>query len=121
MGVSILATTQRFREYTRAPCEAPVRLQFNSFEDYEEARLANISLGGMFVAYRDPKPVGCLLRFELHLDEAAAPILGLGEVVWIRVRGQGPNRPAGMGIEFRAVKDEDFEGSGGASSGGSGC
>jgi hypothetical protein len=53
----------------------------------------------MFVQGENPRPVGTLVRFELRLEEGE-PIKGVGEVVWIRPRSQGPEAPSGMGIQF---------------------
>lgn len=61
--------------------------------------MANLSIGGMFVQGRNPRPVGTLLRFELQLGEGE-PIRGVGEVVWIRAHSLGPEVPSGMGVQF---------------------
>lgn len=62
----------------------------------------------MFVQGKTPRPVGTLLRFELMLADGE-PIKGVGEVVWIRPRSQGPEAPSGMGIQFGHVDDSDRE------------
>lgn len=78
---------------------AAVRLQFDTQEPPQEGRTANLSTGGMFVQSKNPRPVGTLLRFELMLGDGE-PIKGVGEIVWIRPRPQGPEAPSGMGVQF---------------------
>jgi len=85
---------------------APVRLQFDALEEPQDGYTANISTGGMFIPGKNPRPVGTLLRFELRLDEEE-PIKGVGEVVWIRPRSQGPEAPSGMGIQFGHVDESN--------------
>ncbi len=85
---------------------APVRLQFDALEEPQDGYTANISTGGMFIPGKNPRPVGTLLRFELRLDEEE-PIKGVGEVVWIRPRSQGPEAPSGMGIQFGHIDESN--------------
>jgi len=85
---------------------APVRLQFDTQEVPQEGHTANLSTGGMFVPGKNPRPVGTLLRFELMLDEGE-PIKGVGEIVWIRPRSQGPEAPSGMGVQFGHVEESN--------------
>ena len=98
-----------FREHTRAPLVAAVRLQLDSFAEPEEGFTANVSAGGMFVQLRDPKPVGTRLRFWLTLPDQEQPASGYGEVVWIRVRRPAQGGSSGVGIEFRYLSDQDRE------------
>lgn len=95
-----------FREKTRAPLRVPVRLQFDSFGSMREGFTANVSRSGMFVSCSDTKPVGTMLRFELELYTDKPPVTGLAEVVWLRLKQKDPDRPPGMGIQFRFL---DFE------------
>lgn len=92
-----------FRENTRAPLSAPVKLQFDTFSKPERGYTANVSLGGMFVSSRRPRPVGARLRFELRLQGFNKPAVGFAEVVWIRLKSSGDGQPTGMGLEFRYV------------------
>lgn len=76
-----------------------MRLQFDTLEEPEDGVTANLSIGGMFVQGRNPRPVGTLVRFELQLSEGE-PIRGVGEVVWLRAHSLGPEVPSGMGVQF---------------------
>lgn len=97
-----------FREHTRAPLEVPVRLKFDSFGQMRPGFGANVSRGGMFVSCAEPHPVGTLLRFELELSPSSAPVAGLGEVVWIRLKQRNLKHPPGMGIQFRHLDVESL-------------
>lgn len=97
----------RFREHTRAPLTVPVRLQLDTFADPEDGFTANVSVGGMFVALEEPKAVGTRMRFWLELGDGGEPVSGFGEVVWVRSGQTHGGAPAGMGIEFRYLEDQD--------------
>lgn len=92
---------EAFEEGTRAPLEVPVKLLFDSFGEMKSGYSANVSRGGMFVAGSEVRPVGTLIKFELKLSLSSAPVRGLGEVVWIRLKQRHLGQPPGMGIQFR--------------------
>ena len=92
-----------FRENTRAPLAAPVKLQFDNFSNPERGYSANISAGGMFVRSLDPRPVGTRLRFEVRLKGFAKPAVGFAEVVWIRLKSSRQDDYTGMGLDFRYI------------------
>lgn len=92
-----------FRENTRAPLAAPIKLQFDTFSKPERGYSANISAGGMFVRSRNPRPVGTRLRFEIRLQGFAKPAVGFAEVVWIRLKSNTKDEYTGMGLEFRYI------------------
>ena len=56
---------------------------------------------GIFVRSDEPRPVGSLVQFEFDLE--GRPVQGLGDIVWVRTRSLGVDKPAGMGIQFRYV------------------
>lgn len=95
-----------FEEGTRAPLRASVKLKFDSFGSMQSGFTANVSEGGMFVADMEVRPVGTLVKFELSLDVSSAPVAGLGEVVWIRLKQRNLGQPPGMGIQFRYLDVE---------------
>ncbi len=99
---------REFRGSERSALSGPVRLRFGSEEELA-GEATDISLGGIFVASSRPQPVGTILRFAIDLPAAEAPISGFGEVVWIRVRDEARDRPAGMGIQFRYLDGEGEE------------
>ncbi|MDX1503246.1 MAG: PilZ domain-containing protein [Thermoanaerobaculia bacterium] len=94
------------RRAPRAQLELEVRLEFDTGKKLGPAITADVSASGMYVQTLDPPPVGALVRFELDLPRRREPIRGHGEVAWIRVRPEGPDRPPGVGIRFRALDPE---------------
>lgn len=95
------AGMEPFRERTRAPLRVPVRLKFDSFGEMQNGYTANVSRGGMFISASETRPVGTLLKFELLLSATSRPVMGLGEVVWIRLKQRDLTQPPGMGVQFR--------------------
>lgn len=84
----------------RVPVKADLRIQFEDrAAGFVDARAANISLTGMFVRTRRPRPAGTRLRFELKLSDGSL-VTGVGEVVWTRLKEESEARPAGMGVLF---------------------
>jgi hypothetical protein len=55
----------------------------------------------MFLASRNPKPIGTQLQFEMRLADDSPLIAGVGEVRWISEYDKDqPAAPHGMGIRF---------------------
>ena len=83
---------------TRVPLHVVVR-----FEDdqtgFVDADAANISLTGVYVRTRQPRPAGTRLHLELKLSKDFL-IRAVGEVVWSRPMDESEERPAGMGVLF---------------------
>lgn len=88
----------------RTPVQLEMKLRFGDHREFA-LRTVDLSVGGAFVASRPPQPVGTLVRFELPLPPFKKPITGFGEVLWIRVRDDGRDKPAGMGIQFRYLDE----------------
>jgi len=96
------------RTQPRTLLEFPVRVEFATSREALESITGDLSRGGMFVSDENPKPIGTMVRFEVASD-GGQPVRGLGEVAWIRVRWEGHDRPAGMGIQFRSLGKEALE------------
>lgn len=97
-----------FREHSRAPVRAKVEVRFDERPEKTVGFAANISEGGLFVETPETRPVGTLLRFSLELT-GSETVTGFAEVVWIRVRPEGPKKPAGCGIQFRFLEADGRE------------
>jgi uncharacterized protein (TIGR02266 family) len=81
-----------------------VRLRYPDLETFVEKYAPNVTRGGIFLASRDPRPVGELLRFEVSLREGGAVLWGTGRVTWVKEFNPAePHRPYGMGVQFVAV------------------
>ena len=97
-----IAVSGRFppRIFRRVPFEAELRLRWEPDGGEVSARIANISLGGMFVVSGEPRPAGTTLELSFKLPEQPAPVRGRGRVAWVRERDEGLERPPGMGVRF---------------------
>lgn len=73
---------------------------FNQFGDYLVENSANISESGIFIKSEKPKPPGSVFMFATWLGEEFRLVHGVGEVVWVRKKPEGPERPAGMGVRY---------------------
>ncbi len=91
----------RFRESTRAPHQTQVRVRFERDGQPAVGATANLSMEGMFIQSDEPKPVGTLIQFEFEIEDQT--VQGLGDVVWIRTRALGSDKPPGMGLQFRYI------------------
>jgi len=64
----------------------------------------NVTRGGIFLASRNPFPVGTMLGFEVSLLQGPPLLAGTGKVAWVReFNPQEPQRAHGMGVQFLAV------------------
>ncbi|MGB3564646.1 MAG: PilZ domain-containing protein [Thermoanaerobaculia bacterium] len=97
------------RRDTRVPLVAPVKIEYTVDKTTRSTYTTNVSLDGLFILVSNPKPVGTKLGFELQIQRERQPIKGFGEVRWIRVRGEGPGRPAGMGVLIQMMIGEEGE------------
>lgn len=86
--------------------EAQFQLRFERFSLFVEEFASRISLGGMFLKSREPRPVSTVISFDIKLADGFRLIQGTGEVVWMRPDGHGPDYPAGMGVRFHSLDDK---------------
>jgi len=87
----------------RIDIQRKVSLKFKEFRGFITEFSENISTGGMFIRTTRPQPPGSIFDFELTLGEDYTLIHGLGEVVWVREKDEGFDRPAGMGVRFLSL------------------
>jgi uncharacterized protein (TIGR02266 family) len=81
-----------------------VRLRYPDLDTFVEKFAPNVTRGGIFLASRDPRPVGHVLRFEVLLRQGAPVLSGKGRVTWVKEFNAGePHRPYGMGVQFLEV------------------
>jgi uncharacterized protein (TIGR02266 family) len=66
----------------------------------------NLSEGGVFIATREPLPMGSQLTMMIGLPDGGAPIAVRGEVRWTR-EPTSEGAPLGMGIRFVDLSFED--------------
>lgn len=75
-----------------------INKEFDSFDQFIEEYITNISQSGVFIKTKTPLPVGTSvdLRFTVIMDDIET-IEGIGEVVRVQ------DDPAGMGVVFREL------------------
>ena len=89
------------RDNERVPTFLRVRLKFADIDTFIEKYSTNVSLGGIFIQSRSPKPQGTNLRFELALESGEPIIRGEGQVTWVKeFDANTPGQPFGMGVRF---------------------
>jgi uncharacterized protein (TIGR02266 family) len=91
--------TRRVHSRFSVELDVTVSSEHNFYAGFVE----NMSVGGVFIATHQLKPVGDRVEFNVHLPGLPQPIRGQGEVRWIRVFSEESNVPPGMGIKFDAL------------------
>lgn len=86
-----------------------VRLRYPDQETFVEKFAPNVTRGGIFLASREPRPVGTVLRFEVSLRDGAAMLTGRGRVTWVKnFIPSEPHRPYGMGVQFISLDPDSL-------------
>jgi uncharacterized protein (TIGR02266 family) len=93
---SLETATRRKHSRFRVDLDVTVTSEHNFYAGFVE----NMSVGGIFIATHQLKPVGERLEFSVNLPGVDEPIRGMGEVRWVRVYSESSNVPPGMGIKF---------------------
>jgi uncharacterized protein (TIGR02266 family) len=80
----------------RQEARVTINKEFDSFDQFIQEYVTNISRSGVFIKTKQPLPVGTIvnLRFSVIMDDVES-IEGEGEVVRVETD------PAGMGVVFR--------------------
>jgi uncharacterized protein (TIGR02266 family) len=78
-----------------------VRLRYAAFETFIDKFAPNVTRGGVFLASREPRPVGEVFQFEVLLAGGEVALAGEGKVTWVRAFDPAaPQKPHGMGVQF---------------------
>ena len=82
----------------RQEARVTINKEFDSFDQFIQEYVTNISRSGVFIKTSAPLPIGTIvnLRFSVIMDEVES-IEGEGEVVRVETD------PAGMGVVFRKL------------------
>src|SRR5689334_19059671 len=83
-----------------------IKLKYPDVETFIQKYAVNISRGGIFIATKQPKPVGTVVRFEFLLANAeqTSLIRGEGQVQWTREYDPAtPTKAHGMGVKFNRL------------------
>jgi uncharacterized protein (TIGR02266 family) len=92
------------RNYSRYAVDLDVGL--GSDHNFYAGFAENLSAGGIFVATHLLKPVGSSIELSIHLPDRDKPIIGKGEVRWVREYNERSDMPPGMGIRFNEIEPE---------------
>jgi type IV pilus assembly protein PilZ len=99
------------RQHARVPLKARVDYELLSEDTFLFEYTSNLSRGGIFLATRNPLPIGTRLHLRFTLpDENNRVIKTTGKVAWVNpYHPHGPNLNPGMGVEFIDLSPEDLE------------
>lgn len=88
----------------RVAARIKIKLKYPDVDTFIQRYSANVSRGGIFIATRNPKPVGTWVHFEFQLERGEPLIRGEGEIVWIKPFDPVcPERPHGVGVRFHRL------------------
>ncbi len=72
-----------------------ISVDLESDHNFFSGVASNVSVGGLFIATRDPRKIGDLVTVRLTLPGDERPVTVDAVVRWIRA-----GEPAGMGVQF---------------------
>ena len=85
-----------------------IRLRFASFDAFKFA--PNVTRGGVFIASRNPLPIGSTFAFEIQLAGGEVALAGDGKVTWLKAFDPAaPQKPYGMGVQFLRLDNPSRE------------
>jgi uncharacterized protein (TIGR02266 family) len=84
-----------------------VRVEYSTIDEIFSEFTRDINEGGLFIETEKLRPTGTEVALRFNLPGNEEPMQTLGRVVW--VRSATDQDPAGMGIEFDELSDEDRE------------
>ena len=113
----LVSMVNRFEKIVKRSCEFSSRgdvravkslsLTFRDSQAFVRAYTGNISTGGLFVRTERPLAEGEQFLLRLQLPNEAEPLKINCEVVWARKPGEYGNKPAGMGVRFSEMSQND--------------
>src|SRR5689334_15055068 len=94
----VTANLSAIPDSDRREVRVTINKEFESFDQFIQEYVTNISRTGVFIKSKTPLPVGTSvnLRFTVIMDDIET-IEGLGEVVRVN------DNPPGMGVVFREI------------------
>jgi len=100
------ATEFTARKEPRVSKVLPVMFKFG--DTLIKGYLGNMSTWGLFIQTDNPLKPGHKFSLKLNLPGIKETLTLKCEVVWTRIRPEGPHRPNGMGIKFRDIDMKDY-------------
>lgn len=113
----LVSMVNRFEKIVNRSCEFSVRgevravkslsLTFKDSQAFVRAYTGNISTGGLFIKTERPLAEGEQFLLRLQLPNEAEALKIKCDVVWARKPGESDNKPAGMGVKFGEMSEND--------------
>lgn len=82
-----------------------VRIEYSTVDEIFSEFTRDINEGGLFIETEKPRPTGTEVAMRFNLPGSDDPLQTMGRVAWVRNSTEGG--PAGMGIEFDELSQED--------------
>ena len=89
------------RDHERFSVDLDVSL--GSDHNFYSGFAENLSVGGVFVATHQLRPVGETVEVCIHLPDGTE-VRAAGEVRWVRLFNSDSDMPPGMGLRFRQLE-----------------
>jgi uncharacterized protein (TIGR02266 family) len=82
-------------------------LRYADVPTFIERFAPNVTRGGIFLASRNPRAVGEVVRFEVYLAGQKLVFSGEGKITWVKAFDPAaPQRAHGMGVQFLFIDPE---------------
>ncbi|MDA3864096.1 MAG: PilZ domain-containing protein [Deltaproteobacteria bacterium] len=100
-------TKEKENNSQRVPLVAAVECKHSDGRPSRVLSMLDLSEGGIFVQTAYPSPVGTRVQCVFHLGDSPEPVMSEGVVAWIRNGSLHCDPPAGMGIRFLDLQEEE--------------
>ena len=85
-----------------------VMVEYETTEDFLMDYTANVSIGGMFIATKEPLELGTRFRMRFRLPERKKTIETYAVVRWVVEPNDTTGMEAGMGVQFENLAPKDL-------------
>ena len=86
-----------------------VMVEYETTEDFLMDYTANVSIGGMFIATKEPLELGTRFRMRFRLPERKKTIETYAVVRWVVEPDDRTGMEAGMGVQFEDLAPKDLQ------------
>ncbi len=91
----------------RVPCV--LRVSYESYGEFRDCLMKNISRGGVFIATQNPLPIGTPFKLRISVKESGEAHVLSGEVASVNTGVDMASGDQGMGIRFCNLDEEQQE------------
>ena len=89
--------------------QATFRVRYSTLDQLVVAYSRDLSKGGMFLVTQRFLPVNAVLRVQIELPDTARTVSIIARVAFIRPSDAASGQPAGMGVQFLDLSNEDLD------------